>query len=463
MNYKKFTIKNYRCFSKEQSLYFGIPNDNVGSGLTYIVGMNNSGKTTLIEGITMKDNQKIRASEKKSTGPEFCLYDTNDEIKRKIYLTRPESHILKENSTIKNSDCFEIIASRRHWESNASNDIGNSQAIISSTKFVNLRMGSQQNVKTSNILKDIEKNDEKYKQFTKLVQKIIPEFTQWAVAYEDHEYIEYISADGLKHKTDFLGDGVISIIRILAHLFQDNTCGLIIDEPELSLHPLAQKQLIKLIAEYSQKRQIVISTHSPYFFSWEYIENGANLNRVSKINDTNSKINSIRNGQKYKKLVNGGNWAQPYLMDVVSKEIFFQENILFLEGQEDVGLLQKFFIEDNINLFGYGVRGFRNFELACELAKDLGILKACILIDSPKNPDSVSNENETKKILEEKYGNQYLILQWKKTDIRDKFSPEGELEKTGYFKKDGQLKSEDQLEDFYEKIQLIKKYFSKKE
>ena len=48
MIFKKFTISGYRCFSDEQTLRFGIlESDKTGSGITYIVGANNTGKTTL--------------------------------------------------------------------------------------------------------------------------------------------------------------------------------------------------------------------------------------------------------------------------------------------------------------------------------------------------------------------------------------------------------------------------------
>lgn len=91
-------------------------------------------------------------------------------------------------------------------------------------------------------------------------------------------------------------------------------------------------------------------------------------------------------------------------MDVASKEIFFQDNVLFVEGQEDVGLLQHYFEDKDIKLFGYGVRGYDQFKLAFKLAKDLGIKKACVLIDSldPLNINKVNkNENTIRDDLKE--------------------------------------------------------------
>ena len=50
-------------------------------------------------------------------------------------------------------------------------------------------------------------------------------------------------------------------------------------------------------------------------------------------------------------------------------------------------------------------------------------------------------------------------MQWDKTDIRDKFDTDGNLIKSGYFTDNGELKADDQLGGFYEKIQQIKNYF----
>ena len=58
--------------------------------------------------------------------------------------------------------------------------------------------------------------------------------------------------------------------------------GVVIDEPELSVHPALQKRLMALFLEYSKTHQIIVCTHSPYFVNWEAIVNGANLIRVVK-------------------------------------------------------------------------------------------------------------------------------------------------------------------------------------
>lgn len=52
MSIKKVLIKGLRGFSKKTEIEFAIPDkENTGSGLTVLVGPNNSGKSTLIEAI----------------------------------------------------------------------------------------------------------------------------------------------------------------------------------------------------------------------------------------------------------------------------------------------------------------------------------------------------------------------------------------------------------------------------
>ena len=167
-----------------------------------------------------------------------------------------------------------------------------------------------------------------------------------------------------------------------------------------------------------------------------------------------SLVLELKKYDNYKKLIKGSNWQQPFLMDIVAKEIFFHDNILFVEGQEDVGLLkQDNQLSDSVNLFGYGVRGINAFEFAFQLAKDLGVKKAGVLLDAGVDEDSIKNELETNFTDVE-----YKVIQWNKEDIRDKERYE-QKRKTGYFDRSGVKKPSGQLDDFDERIEEINSYF----
>jgi len=67
-----------------------------------------------------------------------------------------------------------------------------------------------------------------------------------------------------------LGSGVEMIasllfLETLASLSRENIVVLI-DEPELHLHPQLQEKFIQYLIEFSKTNQVFISTHSPYFF-----------------------------------------------------------------------------------------------------------------------------------------------------------------------------------------------------
>jgi len=47
---------------------------------------------------------------------------------------------------------------------------------------------------------------------------------------------------------------------------------LFIDEPEICLHPKAQKRLFDALLELSKTKQIFLTTHSPYFLATDYIQ-----------------------------------------------------------------------------------------------------------------------------------------------------------------------------------------------
>ena len=464
MFYSKFTIANYRGFQDEQTLKIAFPKDGgLGSGITYIVGENNTGKTTVIEGLFLRDGDAIRTSEKQDGVPIFNFYgadntssidNAEEGLVRRITLIREGAYRLRQEQEGE-SVPFELAPSRRHWMAEVQQYGGHSlEGMTSEVLKQDVRvLKDSPTVMLSIILKEIEGDDEKHQEFIDLVRRVFPEFSSFAVGYEDSEYIEYTTNGKVKHKSDFLGDGVISVLRILAHLYGNKPQPLVIDEPELSLHPLAQKRLLEVIAEYAQRRQIILSTHSPYFVSWEYIKNGASLNKVTKHEDKKLEIHTLQPYENYEKLVGSANWQQPFLMDVVAKEIFFSDDFLFVEGQEDAGLLKKDgCLDDVINIFGYGVRGHGMFKFALQLAKDVGVRQAVAILDAGEE------ESKTKVSLEEMFPD-YKIVQWNKKDIRDK-EARTSAEKEGYFDADGKKKSTELLDDFDTKIGEINQYFN---
>jgi AAA15 family ATPase/GTPase len=77
--FKKLTIKNYKCFNK-QEINFGVPDGkNEGSGLNFLIGENGTGKTTVLESINYL-TQNTFSSENKLQINDFQNYEEEIEI-----------------------------------------------------------------------------------------------------------------------------------------------------------------------------------------------------------------------------------------------------------------------------------------------------------------------------------------------------------------------------------------------
>lgn len=461
---ESFWLENFRSYSSRQDIYFSQPNsDKIWSWITYIVWDNNSWKTTIIEWIIniSKSKTPINDSERiPKKEPSFFLKTSDSLDEQKFTSISSWSPFL---NTIW-LDCFELVPSRRYWWS-ASSWNHDSEYILKRSIDGTPRW-SWSSFQTATLLKDIHEDEDKKKRFDNLIKRILPDFCNWRIGYEGGEFVSYQTTDWVKHKTDFLWDWVISIFRILSHFIHESSNWrlLIIDEPELSLSPRMLKRLLRVIWEISKERQILLSTHSPYLIDNDFLRNWAILNKISKYGDHESKIYSIKNFDKY--IVLDTNFKSPYKFDIVAKELFFQDDVLFLEWVEDTGLLMKYFANTDINLFWYWVRWFSQFEGFLKLSNDLWIQKAAVIFDNGDNETIKFNE------LNSYYWEKYKILKWNKEDIRDKdmcnwcsdknckICKLHRKDKNWYFDVNWWIKVSSQLDDFHLKINEIKEYFS---
>ena len=95
--YKELKILGFRGFSQERKIEFAIPNENEGSGLTILVGENNSGKTSILESLRMiniakRNSNGIVISEGKKKKK------SNNSVKIVLITEEGKETILKQNS-----------------------------------------------------------------------------------------------------------------------------------------------------------------------------------------------------------------------------------------------------------------------------------------------------------------------------------------------------------------------------
>lgn len=73
--------------------------------------------------------------------------------------------------------------------------------------------------------------------------------------------------NGLNIQLDAIGSGYEMIFSLIYSFYLSTQSGkdliILIDEPELHLHPKIQREFIKLLLEFSKTTQIILTTHSP--------------------------------------------------------------------------------------------------------------------------------------------------------------------------------------------------------
>lgn len=77
---------------------------------------------------------------------------------------------------------------------------------------------------------------------------------------------------------------IIALFRLIAELAAEDYLILAMEEPENSLHPKAQRQLLSVIQQISDKSQVIVTTHSPVFIDRSRFENNILLTRTASGN-----------------------------------------------------------------------------------------------------------------------------------------------------------------------------------
>ena len=234
-------------------------------------------------------------------------------------------------------------------------------------------------------------------EFNEVLKKVVNPAPKWAIELSDQgsHYVK-LNAGGQYHTTDGLGEGIVSLLFIVDALYDSEPGDLIvIDEPELSLHPTFQRRLARLFAEYAKDRQIVYATHSPYFADFIYVVDGATVARVHKCKDrcVVSQI-STHTSQLLGKLL--GDDHNPHTLGLEAREALFREDgVIVVEGQEDVIYYSK--ILDQLvgqhrlccssaeelkdRFFGWGAGGAGKVDKVCALLRDLGYDRVSVILD----------------------------------------------------------------------------------
>lgn len=465
---KSITIHGLRGFGKECTINFAIPKgeQTQGSGLTILVGSNNTGKTTILEAIrsfnSIKNNPPSFSERKRNMKCEngkvhLKLQTDNGEIYTIDTIANGGSETVMRKDGAKEDASWEgpktfVLQSRRfvEYEFNQSymerNDYVRNQQM-------NIHNRSASIYEFNARLFKMQKNKE---QFDELLQQVLGYDLEWTIEQNDNGmYYLKLIVNGCTHSSEGLGDGIWSVFTICDALYDSEPqCTICIDEPELSLHPAYQKRIMKLFNRYSEDRQIIINTHSPYFIDILSIVNGAVLYRTVK--NSGGDIDVFSLSEDSRKNLEGflKNINQPHTLGIEAKEIFFLEDkIIVTEGQEDVIMYSK--AAESIKspldgtFFGWGSGGASNITKIATILKDLGYQKVVAIFDGDKPED----ENKFKQDFP-MYDSQIISA----LDIRDKPKVNKDA-KEGMMTQGGCLK-EEYKEEMITLFKNINSYFN---
>lgn len=283
-------INYFKGFLTEDNVvHFSFPVGNkYGSGLTYFVGANNSGKTTAIEAIT-KASQPLGPyrqapafylSEIGVMKPKITLSSTSGEACN-ITKSDVSDAAIVDNPLFFNKIKIINLSASRYWMDKASQPTDQKINYLYNN-FLNSnqshRIPGQADYYFAGLLKEIfESGLRDY--FINCVKEIYPNFHSLTFERDDadaHVSVIYNSETGIRHSVRNLGQGFLNILKIIYHLIHlpQGFSTIIIDEPELALHPQAQKRLSNFIARFAEAHQIILSTHSPYMVNNYALKNG---------------------------------------------------------------------------------------------------------------------------------------------------------------------------------------------
>ena len=440
MPIKSLTIKGFRGFSIEQSLQFAQPNNEPGSGLTILVGPNNGGKSTIVESLKVLSSTNLvsfsEGRRNRQAGDTVSIRIESENGKThevRTVDTGGSETIRIPNNSAQDYNVF-VLPSRRFFKPYFAQRSDMSYRVYSRQISDLATRSSAIDTFTYRLFHA----RDNLKKFNKVLGKIVDPVPDWTIDQSDQgTYYLKLNSGGQYHNSDGLGEGIVSLLFIVDGLYESEPGDVIvIDEPELSLHPAYQRKLAGVLADYSKDRQIVCATHSPYFVDFQYLVEGAEVARVVKREGT-SMIFQLK--RKNINNLSGSlhNRNNPHMLGLDAREVFFQEErVILVEGQDDVvhypivldELVVKYQFSREVafrlkeSLFGWGAGGADNIEKFTALLRDLGFNQVVAIVDN--NKKGIISD------LKKNYAN-YSFRSIPADDIRTKDkenSPEGLLD-----------------------------------
>ena len=442
----------YRGFATKQTLKLAVPDGKPGSGLTVLVGPNGGGKSTLVECF----NKLSLANRNASFSKGKRNLRANDTVEISVTVD-DGSGILKTSKGGSETQWsgptppkIYYLPSRRFF--NPYFNTGRWSRDIYFNNPPNFQTRTNSLDSCASRLVDLNKGDST--QFDAMFGRILGKPLQWTIDQEDNGqyFVKITKQQGLHHNSDGMGEGLVSLLFIVDALCGTSNELIVIDEPELSLHPQLQRRLLDEILVKTKDSQVVISTHSPNMLSLVSIVNGGMVARVFE-SERGSTICMIDDESRDFINSTSHNLNNPHILGTDARACFFAEDgLIITEGQEDVVLypviMDKLGLPFTIPFFGFGAGGASGISNIAHLLHVLGFKRIGAIYDGDKRADY-------EKFCKDYEGVGYKAWIIPTDDIRDKEAYEAPA-KTGLLERDRKtLKPEfsGQLNSMFAEIQ----------
>ncbi|MBU1201304.1 MAG: AAA family ATPase [Nanoarchaeota archaeon] len=245
------------------------------------------------------------------------------------------------------------------------------------------KMKAEDYIKDSLITLANSKEEDKkklFEQFTSFISKISPLINKVEPIIEKGIVIDlkFLNSERTNIPLSTIGGGNNELLLLLHEIILSGGKILAIEEPEIHLHPEAQRKLYRFMEEFSQTTQMIISTHAALFVQPN------NLNGLFRV---------VKKGPKTEVF---GVSKEEYLdkerleqeLNAENCEMFFADKVLLVEGISDEimmeGLISKYckstdevkvvscYSKDN---FGVYIKLLKIFKISYIVMTDLDSLK----------------------------------------------------------------------------------------
>lgn len=452
----RLEILGLRGFGTKQAVNLAVPNGvQPGSGLTVLVGPNNAGKSTVYEALRAFAGERrfseTRRNARANNMVNLSLTDTMGRVTRISTIPAGGAQtdlILSEGAVL---PPIHVVPSRRGFSPEFSPSTSD-RSTYSSQMAASTRRLAVHDAFAFRLAEAQRRRPE----FDQMLGKMVKNIPVWTIDERENgqQFIRVVS-DGSTHTSEGLGEGLISMLFIADALYDaPEGSVIVIDEPELSIHPAVQRRIAALLMEESRNKQIVCSTHSPYFLSIEALDCGGRIARVFW-SDEGAKISMLSNETGKRLCSQLANRNNPHVFGLDAREAFFlEDDVVLVEGQEDVILyptvMEQLDRSVPATFFGWGIGGAANMELIARMLCELGFSRVAGVLDG----DQASKLPSLRTAFPD-----YLFTAIPADDIRDK-EPTSVKGKKGLLDSALKVKPElrsrandvlDQLTDYFKK------------